>query len=205
MNRLVALMAGLMAMVLLISSLAYAGGVTGVSSFSLARNVGLIYPGSNVSINFTMKLTNGTANTTYLILANSSQLAKKGITVVFRPGSGVPPFSGTVGMYLNSTVRPATYTITIETGGADPSSTQFNNFTLEVLALGSTGSTAKSTISTTAPTTASSAPTTTVAAPKTGSGSSSIYTDIIALVVVIIVIIIIAVVVIKARHKAVVA
>ncbi|MDE1871445.1 MAG: hypothetical protein KGI06_04380 [Candidatus Micrarchaeota archaeon] len=109
--------------------------ITGLSVFDVSQSSATIYLNSSLAIPFTMRLTNGTSGTSYLIVANGAALQANGIYVGINPSSGSPSFNGTlyINTNINSSVVPGTYVLKIESGGADPLYPGVFNFTLTVM------------------------------------------------------------------------
>jgi hypothetical protein len=198
--------------------------ITGLSSF-VAANSGVIYLNSSLVVPFTVNLTSGTSNLTYLTVANGAALANNGINVGMNPSSGSPSFNGN--LYVNTNVNPTltvpgNYVLQIESGGADPINPGIFNFTLTVMnsvAPPPTTSTVNTTtvntttVNTTVATTLATTLATTIVSNQsnstssvpvvtTGSGSGISGLDIGAVVIVIIIILIIAYVATRPKKTA---
>ncbi len=171
-----------------------AQSVTGKSTLTLSGTSATLAPGGSLSVNYTMRLINGTGGPTFIILANSGQLTSAGIVAGLSLGSGTPTFNGALNIKVAQNTTPGTYNIEVETGGADPSGSL--NFTLTVSG-SSAGTTVVSTVPATTPSTAPTTVYTTVPAGSSPSGGSGALA--LAAILVIVVIAVIAVVVLKSK------
>jgi hypothetical protein len=129
------LLFSVLAMIILeIGALQIGAQSAGTSTLVMSQNSTTIYLNSSLAIPFTVNYTSGTAGVTDLIIANGQALSNNGVDVGLNQSSGTPTFNDIlfINTNLQSSVVPGVYIIQIESGGADPISQRFFNFTLTV-------------------------------------------------------------------------